>query len=89
MTKRRKFSDQFKAKVALEALRGGRKIQETAAKEALDEAITQYGPPEIMNTPSRGLQANPCRAVDQGSQFTGAAWITTLTEAGVEISRWI
>jgi len=32
MTKRRKFSDQFKAKVALEALRGGRTIQEIAAK---------------------------------------------------------
>jgi len=42
-------------------------------KEALDEAIAKYGPPEIMNT-------------DQGSQFTGAAWITTLTEAGVRIS---
>ena len=42
-------------------------------KEALDEAIAKYGPPEIMNT-------------DQGSQFTGAAWITTLTEAGVKIS---
>ena len=42
-------------------------------KEALDEAIAKFGPPEIMNT-------------DQGSQFTGAAWITTLTEAGVEIS---
>ncbi len=42
-------------------------------KEALDEAITKYGPPEIMNT-------------DQGSQFTGSAWITTLTEAGVKIS---
>ena len=23
---------------------------------------------------------------DQGSQFTGAAWITTLTEAGVKVS---
>ena len=42
-------------------------------KEALDEAITKYGPPEIMNT-------------DQGSQFTGSAWITTLTEASVKIS---
>jgi len=42
-------------------------------KEALDEAIAKYGPPEIMNT-------------DQGSQFTGATWITTLTEAGVKIS---
>ena len=42
-------------------------------KEALDVAITKYGPPEIMNT-------------DQGSQFTGSAWITTLTEAGVKIS---
>jgi len=42
-------------------------------REALDEAIAKYGPPEIMNT-------------DQGSQFTAAAWITTLTEAGVKIS---
>ena len=35
MTKRRKFSDQFKAKVALEALRGDRTIQEIAAKHRL------------------------------------------------------
>ena len=42
-------------------------------KEALDDAIAKYGPSEIMNT-------------DQGSQFTGSAWITTLTEAGVKIS---
>ena len=41
--------------------------------EALEEAIAKYGPPEIMNT-------------DQGSQFTGAAWITTLSDAGVRIS---
>ncbi len=41
--------------------------------EALNEAIHRFGPPEIMNT-------------DQGSQFTGAAWITTLAEVGVKIS---
>lgn len=41
--------------------------------EALNEAIAKYGPPEIMNT-------------DQGSQFTGSAWIRALTEAGVRIS---
>ncbi|WP_406707721.1 IS3 family transposase [Tritonibacter mobilis] len=41
--------------------------------EALKEAMAKHGPPEIMNT-------------DQGSQFTGSAWITTLTEVGVRIS---
>tara|TARA_R100000935_G_scaffold3603_1_gene9111 strand:+ start:36 stop:815 length:780 start_codon:yes stop_codon:yes gene_type:complete len=41
--------------------------------EALNEAIAKYGKPEIMNT-------------DQGSQFTGAAWITTFTEVDVKIS---
>ena len=41
--------------------------------EALNEAIAKYGTPEIMNA-------------DQGSQFTGSAWITTLTEADVKIS---
>ncbi len=41
--------------------------------DALEEALARYGPPEIMNT-------------DQGSQFTGSAWITTLTDAGVQVS---
>ena len=35
MTKRRNFSDQFKAAVALEALRGDRTVQEIAAKRQL------------------------------------------------------
>ena len=39
----------------------------------MNSAIAKHGPPEIMNT-------------DQGSQFTGSAWTTTLTEAGVRIS---
>ena len=41
--------------------------------EALEEALARYGPPEIMNT-------------DQGSQFTGSAWIATLINAGVQVS---
>ena len=41
--------------------------------DALNETIAKYGPPEIMNT-------------DQGSQFTGSAWIATLTDEGVRIS---
>jgi len=41
--------------------------------EALEEAIATYGKPEIMNT-------------DQGSQYTGAGWITTLTKAEIKIS---
>jgi len=32
MAKRRKFTDQFKAKVALEALRGDKTVQEIAAR---------------------------------------------------------
>lgn len=41
--------------------------------EALEEAIAKYGKPKIMNT-------------DQGSQYTGAGWITTLTKAKIKIS---
>jgi len=49
--------------------------------EALEEALAQYGPPEIFNT-------------DQGAQFTSDAFITVLKEAGVVISmdgkgRWV
>ena len=41
--------------------------------EALEEAIAQYGKPEIINT-------------DQGSQYTSAGWVTTLTKANIKIS---
>jgi putative transposase len=48
---------------------------------ALEEAIARYGRPEIFNT-------------DQGSQFTGFAFTTTLRDAGIRISmdgrgRWM
>jgi putative transposase len=49
--------------------------------EALEEAISKFGKPEIFNT-------------DQGSQFTSGEWINVLKAAGVAISmdgkgRWI
>jgi len=49
--------------------------------EALKEALTKYGKPEIMNS-------------DQGSQFTGFEWIQALKAAEVKISmdgkgRWV
>jgi putative transposase len=44
-----------------------------ACVEALEEAILKYGKPEIMNT-------------DQGSQFTGSAFIGVLRENGIRIS---
>jgi putative transposase len=49
--------------------------------EALEEALSKFGPPEIFNT-------------DQGSQFTSEEWTTPLKAAGVAISmdgkgRWI
>jgi putative transposase len=49
--------------------------------EALEEAMSKFGAPEIFNT-------------DQGSQFTSEEWIKALNDAGVAISmdgkgRWI
>ena len=49
--------------------------------EALEEALDTFGPPRIINT-------------DQGSQFTGLAWIETVTRAGARVSmdgkgRWM
>ena len=41
--------------------------------DALDEALSRHGKPEIFNT-------------DQGSQFTSWAWTQRLKEAGVRIS---
>ena len=42
MAKRRKFTDQFKAKVALEALRGDKTVQEIAAKHQLHPKPGQH-----------------------------------------------
>ena len=49
--------------------------------DALEQALNEYGPPEIMNT-------------DQGSQFTSLEFTQTLKDAGVRISmdgkgRWM
>jgi transposase InsO family protein len=54
--------------------------------KALNEAIAKYGKPEIMNSRSRALPtAIPCRATDQGSQFTGFEWTQALKDADVKI----
>ncbi len=45
----------------------------TFCVEALDEAIEQYGCPEIFNT-------------DQGSQFTSSTWTDPLKDQGIRIS---
>ena len=49
------------------------RISNTLEADFCVEAMAKYGPPEIINT-------------DQDSQFTGSAWITTLTVTGVRIS---
>ena len=50
MARRRNFTDQFKAKVALEALRGDRTIQEIATKHQLHpNQITQWRRQAIEN----------------------------------------
>lgn len=41
--------------------------------DALKEALSKYGKPEVMNS-------------DQGSQFTGFEWISALKETQVKIS---
>jgi len=49
------------------------RLSNSLTVEALEEAITKYGPPDIMNT-------------DQGSQFTSSEFIGTLERHGIAIS---
>ena len=86
MTTRRRFTGDFKAKVALDALRGDMTIQEIVLAwrlsntmdagfcvEALNEALSTYGKPDIFNT-------------DQGSQFTSFDFTGVLKKAEITIS---
>lgn len=62
--------------------------------EALKDALAKYGPPEIFKSPLVHCVAIPCRAVDQGSQFTSTDFTGVLRDAKVKISmygrgRWI
>ena len=50
MTKRRNFSDQFKAAVALEALCGNRTVQEIAAKR-------QYHPTQVSTWKRQAIES--------------------------------
>ena len=54
--------------------------------KAVEEALARHGAPEIFNTPSHGLRANHCRAVDQGNQFTSTDFIKVLAAHKIKIS---
>ena len=86
MSKRKNHSPSFKAKVALEAIRNEKTLPELSQifgvhpnligkwkKEALEEALTRYGKPEIFNS-------------DQGCQFTSNEFTEILLKNDILIS---
>jgi len=62
--------------------------------EALKEAVTKYGKPEIMNMEPLERHWFERQWRRQGSQFTGFEWTQALKDADVKISmdgkrRWV
>ncbi len=55
MTRRRKFRPEFKAKIALEALRGDRTIQEIASRHQVDPNQVSTWKRQAMDGPGRGV----------------------------------
>lgn len=98
MAKRRKFTDLFMAKVALEALRGDGTIQAIAAKHQVHPNQVRTWKRQAVEHDARRLlprcsershrQTRPARGHEHasGQQVTGAAWITNMTEPGARIS---
>ena len=78
MTKRRKFSDQFKAKVALEALRGDRTIQEIAAKHRVH-------PNQVSTWKKQAVDGLSC--VFSGGASTQGPSESKITELHAKIGR--
>lgn len=70
MTKRRNFTGQFKAKVALEALRGDRTVQEIDTKHPLHPNQVSTWKRQIIDGMadvfSGGKQSDPTEAEDRG-----------------------
>ena len=63
MTKRRRFTADFKAKVALEALRGDRTIQEIATKHKVHPNQVSTWKRQAMEGLGRSLPMAPARPV--------------------------
>ena len=90
MSTRRRFTGDFKAKVALEALRGDKTIQEIATRRVLswrlsntlDAGFCKDALSEALDRYGRPEIFNS----DQGSQFTSLEFTSVLKDAGVAIS---
>ncbi|MDF1569187.1 MAG: transposase [Spirochaetaceae bacterium] len=102
MRQRRRFSDEFKAKVAIEAIKEEKTLQELAEefqvhpnqisgwkKQLLENSGKIY---ERKNTKDKELenaekkQEELFKQLGQGSQFTSYGFLQVLKDAGVEIS---
>jgi transposase-like protein len=92
---RRQHSAQFKAKVALEALKGQNTVNERASKYGVHPSqitrLKQQLPAEVRTsspTAKGALEAGKPEIFNsgQGAQFTSQAFTGTLEEAGVAIS---
>src|SRR6056297_2115210 len=68
MAKRRNFTDQFKAKVALEALRGDRTIQEIAAKHQLHPNQVSQWKRQAMDGLNGVFEDRPSGEADHGAE---------------------
>jgi transposase InsO family protein len=63
------------------AIRVKRKLNSTDVVDALTDLFILRGPPRFIRSPSRGLQANHCRATDNGAEFVAEkvrAWIAAV-----------
>ena len=97
MAKRRNFTDQFKAKVALEALRGDKTVQEIAAKHQLHpNQVSTWKRQAIDGIADQGFlaiiaphkKAKPCENITAGAVAQNEA-LRTSTHPGRELwSRW-
>jgi len=97
MAKRRNFTDQFKAKVALEALRGDKTVQEIAAKHQLHpNQVSTWKRQAIDGIADQGFlaiiaphkKAKPCETITAGAVAQNEA-LRTPTHPGRELwPRW-
>ena len=83
---RRKFNSEFKAKVALEAVKNQQTLSEIGLKYNLSPVVISKWKSELLENMAGVFEKEGKKKEDQGSQYTSSIWTAYLKAQDISIS---